>query len=225
MKTKTKNPDLEILKKKIDAEDDIGEISGFIRDIANVSVNDAKDLIKSLDARKLKTKIDAEKSLGKIGLCVEMIGIDEESAKDIIKNLDLEKLKDKIDADEDIEMIGWCVGRISITSGEVAKDLIRSMDLEKLKDKIDAERSTEEICWCFANISVGDANAAERLVPVVKKKIEAEGDNILLWNSTRYLNQGDKKVVSKLVSQLNPENAKTPEVKNEIIELKKSIPE
>lgn len=69
-----------------------------------------------------------------------------------------------------------------------------------------------------------DANAAESLVPIVKNKVEAEKDNMFLWNAARYLNQEDKKVVSKLINQLDPKKAKTPEVKNEIIELKKQYP-
>ncbi len=166
-----------------------------------------ENIVENLDLEKLKCKIDAEEDVEKIGLFIsEIVKRNFAVARTLVKSLDLEKLKTEIDAEEDIEKIvlcingiangSWEVKEIDAVSGEVkeiadgseeiAEKLVKSLDLEKLKVKIEAEEHVGEVGWCIENIA-----------------------------------NGSEEFASKLIAQLDPKNAKTPAVREKIIELKK----
>ena len=269
-----KSLDLEKLKDKIEAEEDIGKIRVCIVGIDCGSVEIAEKLLKSLDFEILKDKIEAEENIEKItGFVGEIAVRSEEIAEKLVP-----VMMKKIEAEEDIEKISkWFRGVCGVkwtrwASKKIAEKLSKALDIEtpmtpwdahngvfsyqKLKDKINAEEDIYKI-WKFilAIMGIVQKNTeedtgtvgrcciystdewckelAEKLIPTVKNKIESEEDagkiggciksiEDVMWLDIFLLVSGS---VSKLVNQLDPDKAKTPEVREKIIGLKKRTSE
>ena len=165
----------------------------------------------------VKKGIEAEEDIGEIGWCIKGIS---EGSKGVAEKL-IYILRDKIDFKEDLLGIGWCIKGISEGNKKLAEKLI-----PVVKDKIEAEEDIFSIDFCIRGIAVASKEFAEKLVngldfEILKDKIETEEEVFKIDVFIDGIDMRSKEIASNLVNQLDPEKAKTPEVRTEIIRLKK----
>ena len=238
METMSDNQDMEELKEKIDNEENVGEITIIIGQVADRNTKLAEKLVNNLDLGKLKSKLDAENDVQEIARCVAKIAYVCEGyaagifyaggrfVENLVRNMNIKKLKDKIDGEEDIGKIVVCIDAISEVNSDVARKLTRSLDAEKLKNKIDGEKDIGKIQDCLWSIGFGSDKVAEKIVrgldaEKLGKKMGEEKDVRKIGLCIEAIHrQGNCKLAAKLATQLNPDNAKTPDAKKFIINLK-----
>ena len=122
----------------------------------------------------------------------------------------------------DVVQISFVIGGAAEVSEKLAEKVTNNLNVENLNDKIEAEEDIMKIALCVESIAKRSEEVVEKLIPVVKKKIErAEKDSWKINHCIGVIGLGSEEFASKLVNQLDPENAKTPEVREKIIELKK----
>jgi len=201
-----------VVKNRIEVEEDAEKIGEYI--LAEVFVNNIKEKI---FAENVEKKIEAEKGVEEFFSCIGS----KEVVEKLVKILDIKNLKKKTEAERDIRTIGCRIGGVAWGSEEVAEKLI-----PVVKSRIEMEEDIEKIGWCIVFIAIGSKKIAEDLtndlnLEILKSKIEAEEDVKKIDWCIKKIACVSGEVTSKLVNQLDLEKAKTPEVREKIIELKK----
>ena len=102
--------------------------------------------------------------------------IDIALANDEIGRILIPILKNKIETEKDVRKIGRFISRISPLNEVLAKELIGRLDFEKLKNKAELEKDTIKISCYISTIARVDEKDVEKLISVLKEKIENEKD-------------------------------------------------
>jgi len=130
-----------------------------------------------MDIDGLKNRIEQEYDAGEIGDVIDnIIEEDKEAVVNLVNRLDLRVLAGKIDAEDDVRKIGRCVGGIFRVNPDAAARLVQGVDFEKLKSKIEAEDDIESVSFCIGEIACAVPGKIERLMPVIRDRIDAEED-------------------------------------------------
>ena len=124
-----------------------------------------------------------------------------------------------------LKKIAWCLFYIADVNREVAEKLARNPDIENLKNKIKLEDDIEKIGSWVGQIDWAAEEPTDELIPIVKNKIEEEYDVEKITGCIIMMVQWSSVAVSKLLSQLDMDKLKTPEIRGEIIELKNEFQE